>query len=450
MKLGKILTLVTMMALAAVSCNDPLFLGSDLLKQDQVGLGYTDTLSMNLTTIRQDTFQVYDPSVKILDAFLVGNYNDPYFGKAKATSYFQYRLGTAAFPDFTGTKFDSLVLGLVYDTLRVYGDYAQQTTLNVYQLNESMVSTSSYQSNKVFESNAIPVGSASFIPNPTQKISFVEYPGDVKDTVSSNQIRIRLSDELGMQMMNAPDSIFKTNDNFLKFFKGIKLSAETENNGMLAFQPLDIRSKISLFYSRNDTSFQYDFIVSSLSARTVSFEHDYTGSTVEPFLNNGHSSDTMAFLQGMAGTQVRVEIPNITSLKNKIVNKAELDIYVKEFENDNPAFRSVANVLLSEKKETGKFVSINDVIVAITVGGETGLTKYFGGTMVEESVNGMKRLKYKMDISSHIQKMIQGSVDNSIYMTVYRRGEAANRVALYGAGSALPPRLKITYTDSIQ
>lgn len=450
MKLGKLLTLVTIVSLLAVSCNDPLFLGSDLLKQDQVGLGYTDTISMNTTTIRQDTFQVYNPSVKLIDAFLVGNYNDTHFGKTKATTYLQYRLGTTQFPDFTNTKFDSLVLGMVYDTLKVYGDYAKETTLNVFALNESMVSTSSYVSDKSFNADPSPIGSLTFIPNPTQKISFTEYHSGVKDTINTNQMRIRLSDQLGMQLMSAPDSVYKTNDNFLKFFKGIKISAQSENNGMLSFLPLDLRSKISLFYSRNDTSFQYDFIVSSLSARTVAFEHDYAGAFVEKYINSSNKSDSLAFLQGMQGTLVKVEMPYITALKDKIVNKAELNIYVKEFAGESPLFRSVANVLLSEKKDSGKFVSINDVLVAISVGGESGLSKFFGGTLVEESVNGQKRLKYKMDISSHIQKMIKGSVDQSLYLTVYRRGESANRVALYGTGSVLPPQLKITFTDSIQ
>ncbi|MBL7831525.1 MAG: DUF4270 family protein, partial [Saprospiraceae bacterium] len=170
---------------------------------------------------------------------------------------------------------------------------------------------------------------------------------------------------------------------------------------------------------------------------------------VNNYLNSGNKSDSLAFLQGMAGTIVKLQMPNIKSLDGKIVNKAELEFYVREFDNDDPAFKPVSNILLAEKNSSGKYVSISDVIIAVSNGAEAGLNKYFGGTVVEESVNGVKLLKYKMNVSAHLQKMIQGKSDDSIYLTVYRRPESANRVALYGTGSIRPPKLKITYTDSI-
>lgn len=431
------------------ACNDPLFIGSDLLKQDQVGLGYTDTCTVYCTTIRQDSFLIYDPSVKILDAFMTGSFKDPYFGTTKASMFLQFRLGTTKLPNFTGTKFDSLILGLVYDTLRCYGDYKQETQLNVYRLNESMSSLVTYQSEKKFGADPMPIGSKTFVPNPTAKISFTDYPGSVRDTVVSNQLRIRLDDAIGNELMSSPDSIFKTNENFLKKFKGIKVEAGTENGGMLAFRPLDLKSKITLYYSKNDTSYQFEFIVSSLSARTVSFEHDYTGSLAGSYVGNGNKTDSIAFLQGLQGTLVKVELPHITSLNKKIVNKAELEIYIKPLDNDKSEYVPVQNVLIAEKNTSGKYVSINDVLFAITDASEAGLNKYFGGTVVEESVNGNKLLKYKMNISGHIQKMIQGKADNTIYLSVYRRPESANRVALYGTGSILPPKVKITFTDDI-
>ncbi len=449
MRLTAYWLIVSFFLIFTAACNDPLFLGSDLLKQDQVGLGYTDTATIYSTTIRQDTFLIYDPSVKILDAFLAGNFKDPYFGTTKASIYLQYRLGTTKLPDFTGAKFDSLILGIVYDTVRVYGDYKKETQLNVYRLSESMSSLVSYQSGKTFMVDPAPIGSKTFVPNPTAKISFTDYPGSVRDTVVSNQVRIRLDDALGNELMTSPDSIFKTNENFLKKFNGIKIEAATENAGMLAFRPLDLNSKITLYYSKNDTSYQFEFIVSSLSARTVSFEHNYSGSFVSPYINNANKSDSLVFLQGMQGTLVKVEMPHITSLNKKIVNKAELEFYLKPLDNDDPSYVPVQNILIAEKNSSGKYVSINDVLYAITSGSEAGLNKYFGGTVVEESVNGNKLFKYKMNISGHIQKMIQGKADNAIYLSVYRRPETANRVALYGTGSVLAPKVKITFTDDI-
>lgn len=449
MKLTTITVIAFIFVLFSVSCNDPLFLGSDLLKQDQVGIGFTDTLSLSTKTIRQDSLLVYDPSVKVLDAFLIGKYKDPQFGLTDASAYLQYRLGTTLLPDFKGATFDSLVLGMVYDTLHNYGNYKQMTTISAYRVTDEMSALKTYKADQQFAVDPVVLGSSSFIPDPLAKSTYYEYYNGYKDTVISNQIRIKLSDILGNELMNAPDSTYTTNDLFLSVFKGIQLKAETETGGVMSFNPLDINSKMTLFYSRNDTAYQFEFIVSSLSARTVSFVHDYSGTQVEHLLASSAVSDTLAMLQGMLGTLVKIDIPHLDSLKDKIINKAELEFYIKTFDNENSIYPPIANLLIAYKNTLDKYVSVNDVLLAFASGSEAGLTKYFGGTVIEESINGVQLFKYKMNISSHLQYMIQNKVGKSIYLTVYRRAETANRVALYGTGSHLPPKLKVSFTNEI-
>lgn len=449
MKLTTITVIALIFVLFSVSCNDPLFLGSDLLKQDQVGIGFTDTLSLSTKTIRQDSLLVYDPSVKVLDAFVVGKYRDPQFGLTDASAYLQYRLGTTLLPDFKGATFDSLVLGMVYDTLHNYGNYKQMTTISAYRVTDEMSALKTYKADQQFAVDPVVLGSSSFIPDPLAKSTYYEYYNGYKDTVISNQIRIKLSDILGNELMNAPDSTYTTNDLFLSVFKGIQLKAETETGGVMSFNPLDINSKMTLFYSRNDTAYQFEFIVSSLSARTVSFVHDYSGTQVEHLLASSAVSDTLAMLQGMLGTLVKIDIPHLDSLKDKIINKAELEFYIKTFDNENSIYPPIANLLIAYKNTLDKYVSVNDVLLAFASGSEAGLTKYFGGTVIEESINGVQLFKYKMNISSHLQYMIQNKVGKSIYLTVYRRAETANRVALYGTGSHLPPKLKVSFTNEI-
>lgn len=449
MKLTTITVIAFIFVLFSVSCNDPLFLGSDLLKQDQVGIGFTDTLSLSTKTIRQDSLLVYDPSVKVLDAFLIGKYKDPQFGLTDASAFLQYRLGNTLSPDFKGASFDSLVLGMVYDTLHNYGNYKQMTSLSAYRITEDMSALTAYKTDQKFMVDPVALGSVNFIPDPNALSTYYEYFNGYKDTVSSNQIRIRLSDVLGNELMNAPDSTYSKNDNFLKVFKGLQLKAETETGGIMSFNPLDINSKITLFYSRNDTSYQYEFTVTSLSARTVSFVHDYSGTKVEQLLASTADSDTLAMLQGMLGTLVKIDIPNLDSLKGKIINKAELEFYIKTFDNESAIYPPIQNVLLAYKNTLNKYVSVNDVLLAFSSGSLAGLNKYFGGTVIEESINGVQLFKYKMNISSHLQYMIQNKVGKSMYLTVYRRAETANRVALYGTGSHLPPKLRVSFTNEI-
>ncbi len=442
------------------ACNDSLNFGSGLLQQDQLQVGSNDTLSLRTTTVSQDSVLVYDPTINIINAFFIGTYQDPFFGVAKASAYLQYRLGSTISPDFSNTMVDSLVLSMVYDTLQSYGDFAHPVTFDVYRITEDMTTTAQVYSNKKYATDNVPIGSTTFTPSPYTSQTFYEYPGGFKDTISSRQIRIKLDASLAQEMISSNDSIFNSNENFQKLFKGFKISSNTLNGGISAYSPLDANSKITLFYHKKgmsgapDTSYQYEFIVSTLSTRTVSFEHDYSASPIKQYINSTALNDSLVFLQGMAGTQIKVEIPNIESLNKKIINKAELCFYIKNLTGDNPKYTPVANILVGKKDAAGKLTSVNDVTFAINKGGESGLGTFLGGTVTQETVNGVLVSKYKLNISAHLQIMAKSTnplIDNYIYLTVYRRPENANRVALYGGGSkVLPPKLKVTYTNLIK
>ncbi|HMG13998.1 MAG TPA: DUF4270 family protein [Saprospiraceae bacterium] len=442
------------------ACNDSLDFGTDLLQQGQLEVGSTDTLNLRTTTVSQDSVLVYDPAIKIVDAFLIGTYQDPFFGTTKASAYLQYRLGSTISPDISNATIDSVVLSMVYDTLRNYGDYQHQVSFDVFRIRENMTTTAQVYSNKKYITDNTPVGTTSFVPSPFTSQTFFEYPGGFKDTVTSRQIRIRLDQSIIDDISSAKDSIFNSNDNFQKIFNGFKISSSTINSGISAYSPLDPNSKITVYYTKHgvfpapDTINQYEFIVSTLSTRTVSFEHDYSTSLVKTYINSGALNDSLVFLQGMAGTQVKIEIPNVESLNKKIINKAELNIYIKNLSGDNPKYTPVSNILIGKKDAAGKLSSVNDVIFAINKGGEAGLATFLGGTVTQEVVNGVSVSKYKLNMSAHLQIMAKSSnpiIDNYIYLTVYRRPENANRVALYGAASkVLAPKLKITYTNLIK
>lgn len=436
------------------ACNDSLFFGTDLLKQDQVGIGATDTLKIRTSTIRQDSVLVYDPAVKVLDAFLIGTFKDPFFGTTKASAYLQYRLGSTITPDFKDAVLDSVVLSMVYDTVRNYGDYEHPITFEVNRITEDMSSTIQYYSNKQFAVNSVPIGSKTCVPSPFAYTTYFDYPGGFRDTIISRQIRIRLDDSFGNELMSSTDSIYNSNENFQKAFKGLKISSSTLNSGITAFSPLDPNSKITLYYNVHDTTYQYEFIVSTLSARTESFEHDYAGSFVGPYINSGTTNDSLIFLQGLEGTQVKIEIPDVESLNKKIINKAELEFYVKNLSGDNSKYLPISNILIGKKDAAGKLSSVNDVIFALNKGSEASLGTFFGGTVTQETINGQSVSKYKMNLSAHLQIMAKSSdptIDNFIYLTLYRRPENANRVALYGGGSkTLGPKLKVIYSNLIK
>jgi len=433
------------------SCNDSIFLGSDLLGEDEINVGFDDTLTIYSKTLKVDAIPVYNANSRLIEKFFIGTMIDPVFGKVETKAYFQYRLLTTKFPDFVDAKLDSLILSLVYDSIGSYGLYQQQCTFNVYQLTESMSAGKNYGSQDSFAVDPNLLGSTTVDLTGLKSVSYSEYPKiGVKDTIVSRQLRIKLSDDLGNALMSAPDSSFKTSENFQKLFKGLAISSPTLNGGLAAFLPTNGRSKLTLFYSKIDTTTtisQFDFGVTLLSARTLNIKHDYTGTVVENALNSTAISDSLVYLHGLSGTQIEIEVPSVKELAGKIVNYAELEFFLATIPNNDPSYSPIQNILISEKRSDGSFVIVDDVLFALNLGGLAGLNVKFGGVPKTKTVNGQTVTSYRMKLSAHLQKMIQGKASSKLYISVYLRPEVANRMILYGSGNIdLSPKLKVAFT----
>ena len=71
----------------------------------------------------------------------------------------------------------------------------------------------------------------------------------------------------------------------------------------------------------------------------------------------------------------------------------------------------------------------------------------FGGDAVTEVVDGVSTTTYTMNITGYFQDMVDGIVDNRLFITTYPKPQIANRVILGGAGhSTYHIKLKLNYT----
>src|SRR5688572_8225489 len=105
--LPALLLVVTMIFSA---CSEPDAIGIDVQpKGDQPGVFYTDTISIEASTIREDTLRS-DEGVAAFN--LVGSYTDPVFGLSNASFYSQIRLpnNNTNFTFGTTPFLDSVVL----------------------------------------------------------------------------------------------------------------------------------------------------------------------------------------------------------------------------------------------------------------------------------------------------------------------------------------------------
>jgi len=429
----------------ATSCSRPTPIGSDLLEQDRSNVLFTDTLSLIASTVSEDSVLTYssDPT-RQLSVYLCGQLDDPVFGKASAEINTQFRYGSTGVPDFSADniRLDSVVLLLAYDTLGFYGDMTQPQSIEVYRVTEIMDSVDTYFSNTTFATESQPLGAVyNFVPQPTSNVVLVGTDGDTIATINPH-LRVKLDDAFGEILLDT--STHTSQEIFMDVFKGLQIRATQESEAMMGFRllgPASSVTRLSVFYTENDTvELNYNFIVSEAAVKLDHFEHDYANTDIPPFLNDTQLGDSLLFIQGMSGPNIQIEIPNSQQLGNIIVNKAELEFTVATHPDDNEMiFPPTDRIIISRKDADEDFVVINDALLNFTA---------FGGRAEEvDDGNGNTLIKYRFNISSHFQNMVNGTFPDPIFLRIFGKQETASRVMLYGPGhSQFPAKLNLAYT----
>ncbi|HEB61599.1 MAG TPA: DUF4270 family protein, partial [Bacteroidetes bacterium] len=163
-------------------------IGDDILKNDEIGVEFVDTLPLFAKTVHNDSLRVYPTSAR---SFLLGQLENPYIGKAKADLFLDFQtLGEV--PDSNDFIFDSIVLTVIVDTSMFYGDDYEKHHLEVFELNENIRKTEAdtFYANQTFEYKPSKIGEIDFVPLAIDSIDVIE-PGN--DTIRyGEQLRIKL------------------------------------------------------------------------------------------------------------------------------------------------------------------------------------------------------------------------------------------------------------------
>lgn len=457
---------VVMLCITAVACNDPSNLGSELIEGDFSNIQFTDTLTVATLNVPQESIFTYtNNTASQPSTYLVGNIDEPVFGSAKASTYMSFVLGftsQAGGADFSDAVFDSLVLSLVYDSLRTYGDTLIPQDFVVHQVTEEMDNTEEYYfSDRGFEvDEANPIGEKlNFLPQPKSNIVTIL---DEDTTTMIPNLRIKLNEQLGLDLMDTlvyDSAAYSTSEMFRQLFPGLKVSSTVPNASILGFNLGSSLSYLRLYYTRDTTELTYTFGLSTQSVRYSEYEHDYSGSVVETFINDPIASDSLTFVQGMSGTNVKIDFPSISSLEDIIVNKAELEFTAAFIPGDDTInYSPPTRIALTYLGDDGNYYFIEDVLLSLAVSD----LESFGGSPVAVDENGMYIQKYTMNISNYIQDLIdctdsQGlisnclsnnAVDNSLYLQIYTKNQFPTRGVFYGGShSQYPVKLNLTYTQ---
>ncbi len=443
------------------SCNDPSDVGAELVENDQSNFFSTDTLSVIGLTVPSDEVITFDPNLPIA-YMLLGEINEPIFGKANSSFYIQPRLSftsASSVFDFDDAVIDSVILSMRYDTLAIYGDTLAPFTVTVKELSEAMDNTATYNSDQSFAVAPTPIGTYTFYPTPyTRYATLVQDTTDMgQDTSYFNytypQLRIPLDNALGEKLLFELDSLdYENNESFIEAFPGLYVYPEETSKSMLSF--VSNNTQLQVYFTKDEESLLVEYPLNGLSARSVRFQHDWSNALVNNYIDNPQNSDSLLFIQAMAGPNIKLSFPTVENLGDVIVNSAELEFTIADIMGDDTGlYPPASNIICGYKNSDGTFISLVEVLNMIS----TRNSNFFGGTVEEEVIDGQTIRKYTMKISSHFQNIINGSAfDNNLYLKILSpqwiqnsglvKQGTAERSILYGAGSEYPIKLNIIYT----
>ena len=196
-------------------------------------------------------------------------------------------------------------------------------------------------------------------------------------------------------------------------------------------------SKLTVYYHKPDvSSLKFDFIIGTDCAVYNHYTHNFGLTEIETAIQSSTISDSIVYVQSMAGVKSRITIPNLKNLGNILVNKAELEITVLAWKIDpDSVYASPERMLCLLADSAGKNAIIPDQI-------SSNLT--YGGLKETTYINGQKFYKYKFSITEHVQDLVSGSItDYGLFLLTYPSPEIADRIILAGGNRTDDFRMKI-------
>lgn len=407
----------------AFSCDNSEELGFELTPPGERFAYFKDSSSfMTMTTLRQDSL-----TSERRDPVLLGSAHDDVFGTQTAGFLSQFRL-TSSNVDFGNEiALDSAILILKYDGY--YGDTLTPQHLRVYELLEDLVYDSTYYSNldvSEYYDESNPIADLTFLPAPT-----------------TDSLAFRVSEEVALKILTADTSHLVDNTAFLEYFKGLYFKSDPVSSGgaLSYFDLAGERSRLTLYYSNaEDDSLSYEVLINDNCTWVSLFEHDYSGSEAEPYINDSLYSNDLVFLQGAAGLRAGVSIEFSDSIllraeEGIAINKAELILPIEPGFVDETRIKPTSlSIYAANEDGTNEF--IEDIFL-----GED----YYDGSYHSD------REAYAFNIARHVQNILhldeEKRIENKgLFLVLSNSRVSGNGLVLRNGHREDGIKLSITYT----
>jgi len=449
-----LLGLSILIGVSLISCNEADDFGSGLVEDQFVGVDFDEIIELKGVNELTESIITYDIVTRSRDSsFIVANLKDAVFGRTEAILYTQMRWrGSINRADLGNITCDSVVLDLRIARNILYGDTMLPFTLQVYQLTEELRADTTFRSNQYKELSSTPLGGIDqLLLKPTTRV-----PNSDTTTVAP-YLRLKLDPAFGQQILDTPFAL-DTLSTFYSTFKGLAIKVDgATDSPLFGFNLLPRLSnttetadtKIRLYYSGADTSGVITISAVDQTPRFTSYQHDLSGTPIEPTIDNEEASGEYLFLQGLAGPRPKIILPDLDVFQGRSVKVALLEFAIaSEYgESQNGLFSRVPQILLASEDEMENRRVISDV-TRFQAGGAAVIASQFGGTPVPGNINGVAVNIYRMNITQYIQEYIKGNQPDRLELFVAGSDRRPERVVLHGPSHpTFPVKLKLIFTE---
>ncbi len=390
---------------ASCKKSDTNTIGADFIAtRNGFNVYFTDTTSLILFSSVHDSVPTRN-----LTYFMLGDMNDPIFGKSKASIFTQFSVPVNQFSLQDGI-IDSVVLRLKYvSTNSYYGNIWSAQDISVYELKEQLlaVADSGYYSNRTYnfmssgQTMTSPIGYYSGSFNLID--SFYETINGINYTLEPH-LRIKLNNSFVSKLQRAESvGAFITNTAFQNYINGLAVIAQTPDYknqaGQGAITNFSMRSSVSgvAIYYHNAAGQQIQvFPIFTTDVVTNQYGHNFPTAILQklkPYNNLVHSDE--CYLEATAGIKTRILTPNILSLVRNhdvAIIGAELVLTVQDGKDDQ-TYKVPNNLYLLGADSLGRNALLEDIF-------EIYPENYYGG------VYDPSTRTYKFNIVRHIQNII--------------------------------------------
>lgn len=263
-----------------------------------------DTISISMRTVQIDSVRTSGTGVA-----LVGGYNDAFFGRINAGSYFRVSLPV----DKTVPE------RAVYDSIEFimkpngysYGDTLLPQRIMLHQLTQKLLLPEAYYA--FYDHQSFPVQGAPILD---QQVTIRPTSGAL--------VKMRINDVKGLELFNLLKNKaqeISTEDYFLEYMKGLAVRGNN-NSAVLGFEAKDSSLFIRLHYHVSTTDLEnkyFDFLLTAPNLQFNQIQNDRTGTPLAALPSgalglSSTATGNQAFLQSLTGTAIRMDFFSLPAL----------------------------------------------------------------------------------------------------------------------------------------